>query len=693
MKEYLAEQIRNIGIVGHGSSGKTTLAESLLFMAKAIQRQGKVDDGSSVSDYSEEEMRRKISISATLMHVEYKGSKLNLVDMPGFADFCGEVVSGLRVVDTALLVVDALSGPESGSEYAFDMAEKYKCPLAIVVNKIEKEHVIFAATVNKIQEILSPRALPVQLPIGEALNSKGFVDVLKLKGYEYGADGNVKEVPIPGDMEAACKAAREKVMEAAAEADDALLEKFFEAGELSADELDTGLRKAIAKRVLFPVLITSAASNRGTTALLDFALSYFPAPNFVNEINILRDGKVAAMKVGEDQPLAVFIFKTVAERHVGELSLFRIYSGHLKPGDEVFNANHNNAEKIGQIFALNGKERKDMPGVHAGDLGAFVKLRDTRTGDTLCAKANALQLPPIEFPEPTIEFAAVAASKGEEDKISAGLTALTHEDPTFQYEINPELHQTILKGQGELHLDVITKKLKAAYKIEVDLVQPKIPYRETITRKGEKQYRYKKQSGGRGQYGDVSLKFEPLQRGGGFEFVDAITGGVIPAKFIPSVEKGIIEAMEQGIVSGNKVVDVKVTLFYGSYHDVDSSDMAFKIAGSICFKTGTTECNPILLEPIYDVEILVPEQYTGDIMGDMSSRRGKIMGMEPAGKYQRVKGQAPLAELYKYSTSLRSMTGGRGRHIQRFNHYDPVPREIADKIIAEYEKTRTEEKH
>ncbi len=693
MKEYLAENIRNIGLVGHGSSGKTSLAESILFTAKAIQRQGKVDDGSSTSDYTEEEVRRKISISATLLHVEHKGFKLNIVDMPGFADFCGEVVSGLRVVDTAVLVIDALPGPESGSEYVFDQAEKYKTPLAIVVNKIEKEHVNFERTLAKIQEILSPRALPMHLPIGEALNFKGYIDVLKMKAFEYAADGSAKEVPIPGDQQAAAKSAREKVMEAAAEADDALLEKFFEAGELSAEELDLGLKKAIAKRVLYPILITAATSNKGTSALLDFAIAYLPAPNFVDEINILRDGKVASMKVSEDSGLAVFIFKTVAERHVGELSLFRVYSGHLKPGDEVFNANHNSSEKIGQIFALIGKDRKDMPGVHAGDLGAFVKLKDTRTGDTLCTKANALQLPPIEFPEPTIEFAAVAASKGEEDKISAGLTALSHEDPTFRYEINPELHQTILKGQGELHLDVITKKLKAAYKVDVELAQPKIPYRETITRKGEKQYRYKKQSGGRGQYGDVSLKFEPVPRGGGFEFVDAITGGVIPAKFIPSVEKGVVEAMDQGIVSGNKVVDVKVTLFYGSYHDVDSSDMAFKIAGSICFKNGAVECNPILLEPIYEVEILVPEQYTGDIMGDMSSRRGKIMGMEPSGKYQRVKGQAPLAELYKYSTSLRSMTGGRGRHSQRFSHYDPVPREVADKIIAEYERTRTEEKH
>jgi elongation factor G len=693
LKEYLADQIRNIGIVGHGSCGKTSLAESILFSTKTIQRLGKVDDGSTVSDHTEEETRRKISISATLLHAEYKGFKLNLIDMPGFADFIGEVVAGLRVVDTALIVVDALSGPEAGTETAFDLSEKYRCPAAFVVNKIEKEHVKFDDVIAKLHDNISPRCLPIQIPIGEALNFKGYVDILKMKGFEYNADGSTKEVPVPGDISAKCNEAREKLMEAAAEADDALLEKFFEAGELTAEELDKGLKAAIAKRVLFPLFITTATGNKGALPLIDFAITYFPAPNYISEINAMKDDKVVSLKLGEDEPVCAFLFKTVAERHVGELSLFRIYSGHLKGGDEVLNANKRSTEKVGQMFSLNGKERTDMPGVHAGDIGAFVKLKDARTGFTLCSKTNPVQIPPIEFPVATIEFAAQTATKGEEDKLGAGLTALSHEDPTFHYEVNAELHQTIMHGQGELHLDVICKKLKSHYGIEVELTQPKIPYRETITRKGEKAYRYKKQSGGRGQFGDVSIKIEPVPRGGGFEFVDAITGGVIPAKFIPSVEKGVIEAMERGVISGNKVVDVRVTLFFGSYHTVDSSDMAFKIAGSIAFKEGAVECNPILLEPIYDLEIIVPDSYTGDVMGDMSSRRGKILGMEPAGKYQRVKAQAPLSELFKYATSLRSMTGGRGRHTQKFNHYDPVPREITDKIVAEYEKHRTEEKH
>lgn len=693
MKEYLADQIRNIGLVGHGSCGKTSLAESILFSAKAIQRLGKVDDGTTVSDHTEEETRRKISISATLLHAEHKGYKINIIDMPGFADFVGEVVAGLRVVDTALIVVDALSGPESGTEYAFDMAETYRAPCAFVVNKIEKEHVNFENTLAKLHDTISPRCLPVQIPIGEALNFKGYVDILKMKGYEYSDDGSTKEVPVPADVNAQATAAREKLTEAAAEADDALLEKFFEAGDLSQDDLDKGLKAAIAKRVLFPVFITAATSNKGALPLLDFAISYFPDPTFVAETNALKDDKVVSIKLGEDEPLCVFLFKTVAERHVGELSLFRIYSGHLKGGEEVFNSNKKNTEKVAQMFSLNGKERTDMPVVHAGDLGAFVKLKDARTGYTLCSRNSGIVMPPIEFPVSTIEFAAQTATKGEEDKLGSGLTALSHEDPTFQFEVNPELHQTILHGQGELHLDVICKKLKANYGIDVELTQPKIAFRETITRKGEKAYRYKKQSGGRGQFGDVSIKIEPLTRGGGFEFVDAITGGVIPAKFIPSVEKGVIEAMDRGVISGNKVVDVRVTLFFGSYHTVDSSDMAFKIAGSIAFKEGAVECNPILLEPIYDLEVVVPDSHTGDVMGDMSSRRGKILGMEPAGKYQRVKAQAPLSELFKYATSLRSMTGGRGRHTQKFGHYDPVPKEITDKIVAEYEKHRTEDKH
>lgn len=688
MKEYQADQIRNIALVGHGGSGKTSLAESLLFSSKAVSRLGKVDDGSTASDYTEEEIRRRISISGAFLHCEYKSHKINILDLPGYSDFAGEVVSGMRVVDMALLVVDGFGGPESGSEYAFELAEKYHCPMAIVINKIEKEHVKYDDVLAKVQDLLSARALPVQLPIGEALTFKGFVDLLKMKGYEYTADGGVNEIPIPGDMEARCKAAKDKITETAAEADDALLEKFFEAGELSADEIKTGLKKAISKRLLFPVFVTSSTTNKGAQPLLDFAIQFFSSPADTPEFSVMKGDKVISLKTGDSQPVCAFVFKTIAERHVGELNLFRLYSGVIHVGDEIFNSTRNSSEKIGQIFALRGKERVDMTTVHAGDIGALVKLKDTHTGDTLCDRKEAVQVPPVEFPEPTIDFAIHATSKGDEEKMATGLATLRTEDPTFVVEVNPELKQTILHGQGELHLDVIIKKLKSAYGIDVELEQPKIPYRETISKKTEIQHRYKKQSGGRGQYGDVSIRIEPLPRGKGFEFVDAITGGVIPAKFVPSVEKGVIESMIEGALSGNQVVDLRVTLYYGSYHTVDSSDMAFKIAGSIAFKNGFLECNPVLLEPIYDLEIIVPDANTGDVMGDMSSRRGKIMGMEPAGKYQRIKAQAPLAELFKYSTSLRSMTGGRGRHSQKFSHYEPVPREYAEKVMTAYQATR-----
>ncbi len=692
MKEYTGEQIRNIALVGHGGSGKTSLAEALLFTAKAIGRMGKVEDGSTASDYTEEEIKRTTSIGGTLLQFEYKSHKINMLDLPGFADFGGEVVGGLRVADAAIAVLDAVSGPAAGTEFGYDMAEKYKIPLALVISKLDKENADFQSALIKVQELFSTRLLPVQLPIGEAATFNGFVDLLKMKAYTYNADGSIAETPIPGDMEADSQAAREKLIEAAAEADDALLEKFFDAGELTPDEIKKGLGEALARRLLFPVFVAAPTSNKGTAPLLDFINAYFPNPLTVKEINVLKGKELTTFAVGDDKPVCAFIFKTIIEKHVGELTLFRLYSGTIKTGDEVFDANRDATEKIGQIFVVKGKERTDAGVIHTGDMGALVKLKDTRTGDTLCEKKDAIALPPIEYPAPNIDIAIRPTTKGDEEKMASGLNALSREDPTFYYEPNAELKQTIVHGQGELHLDVIASKLKRDYGVEVELEAPKIPYRETITGKTETQYRYKKQTGGRGQYGDVHIRMEPMQRGQGFEFVDAITGGVIPSKFVPSVEKGVVEAMQEGTLSGNLVVDIKVTLFFGSYHTVDSSDMAFKVAGSMAFKQAFMQCNPVLLEPIYDLEIEVPDENTGDIMGDMSSRRGKIMGMEPHGKRQLVKAQAPLAELFKYSTSLRSMTGGRGRHTQKFSHYEVVPREITEKIVAAHQAARSEDK-
>lgn len=692
MKEHTADQIRNIALVGHSGSGKTSLAEALLFAAKATKRLGKVEDGSTASDYTEEEIKRTFSISAALLQCEYKSLKINMLDLPGFADFAGEVVSSLRVVESALLVVDAVAGPEAGSDLAFERAEQYKLGLGAVVNKMDKENASFSKTLAAMQDRFSERVLPVQLPIGEAATFKGFVDLVRMKAFEYKDDGSVADIDIPGDLQGECETARGKLIEAAAEADDALLEKYFDAGELTPEEIRDGLGKAIANRVLFPVFVFGATTSKGAAPLLEFVGHYFPSAMAITKVNALKDEKLVEVEVGADKPALAFVFKILIEKHVGELTMVRVYSGTLKPGMEISNPGRNSTEKLGQMFALRGKERVDVEALGAGDLGALVKLKDTHTGDTLCDKSLGIELPPIEYPLPNIEFAVKPTGKGDEEKMSGGLNGLRREDPTFQYEVSAELKQTILRGQGEQHLDVIASKLKNGYGIEVELFEPKIPYRETITKKTETQYRYKKQTGGRGQYGDVHIRVEPLPRGSGFEFADEITGGVIPQKFIPAVEKGVVEAMHEGALSGNQVVDVKVALFFGSYHTVDSSEQAFKTAGLMAFKQAFQQCDPVLLEPIYDIEVYVPEDFTGDIMGDLSSRRGKVMGMEPQGKYTLIKGQAPLAELFKYSTSLRSMTGGRARHVQRFSHYDPVPREITEKIVEAYKAAREADK-
>ncbi|MFH2056610.1 MAG: elongation factor G, partial [bacterium] len=530
------------------------------------------------------------------------------------------------------------------------------------------------------------------LPIGEAATFKGFVDLVRMKAFEYSDDGSVADTAIPADLQAECEEARGKLIEAAAEADDALLEKYFDAGELTPDEVRDGLGKAIANRVLFPVFVTGATKCSGAAPLMDFAAHYFPSAALVGKMNVLKGEELTEIEVGADKPALAFVFKTLIEKHVGELTMARVYSGTLKPGMEISNPGRGATEKLGQMFALRGKERIDVECLPTGDLGALVKLKETQTGDTLCDKSLGVIVPPIEYPSPSIEFAVKAVGKGDEEKMSGGLNGLRREDPTFQYEVNGELKQTILRGQGEQHLDVVASKLRHNYGIEVELFEPRIPYRETITKKTETQYRYKKQTGGRGQYGDVHLRLEPLPRGSGFEFADEITGGVIPQKFIPAVEKGVVEAMHEGALSGNQVVDIKVALFFGSYHTVDSSEQAFKTAGLMAFRQAFQQCDPVLLEPIYDLEVQVPEDYTGDIMGDLSSRRGKVMGMEPKGKFTLIKGQAPLAELFKYSTSLRSMTGGRARHVQRFSHYDPVPREVTEKIVEAHKAAREADK-
>jgi elongation factor G len=694
VKEYNIDQTRNIGLVSHGGAGKTSLAEAFLFSAGVTNRLGKVDDGNTISDYTDDEMQRKISIGATLLHVEWKNHKINLVDLPGYADFIGEVYGGLRVTEGALVLVSALSGVEVGTEQVWEICQKYNVSRMIFINKLEKEHASFYDSLNQTKERFGMSVTPLQIPIGEGLQFKGVVDLLRMKAFYFEKGGKIKEDKIPDDLKAKAEEYREKLVEAVAETDDELLEKFFDKGELTDDEIKKGLRIGVVKQKIFPVLCGSALENQGTNLLLDYLVELMPTPSDSAEIKGQDPASKSekTIKVDPNGPACALIFKTVSEPHVGELSFFKVISGKIKSGDDVYNPATRTTERIGQIYYMNGQDRKEIGIVSAGDLGAFVKLKNTHTGETLCDPKNQILLPPIDFPRPAINMAIRPKSKGDEEKIATGFAKLHEEDPTFIMEVDSDIRQTIIYGQGELHLEVVVDRLKSRFGVEAEIEKPKIPYRETIRKKSEAQGKYKRQSGGRGQYGDVWLKLEPLGRGEEFQFENKIVGGVVPSKYIPSVEKGVLEAMNDGFLAGYRVVDVKVTLYDGTFHEVDSSDMAFKIAGSMGFKNAATKANPVLLEPIYNIEVKVPEEFMGDVMGDLSARRGKILGMDPDGNFQRIKAQVPLAELYKYSTSLRSMTQGRGIHSREFSHYEEIPKELADKVIQESKREKEEEK-
>jgi len=694
VKEYSPTDIRNLALIGHATVGKTTISEAMLFCGGEVNRQGSVDDGATTSDYNADEIARKVSINASLLHCEWKNNKLNILDTPGYSDFIGEVVGALRVADLGVVVVNSVSGVEVGTESVWKAAQKYEKPALFFLNRMDKEHADFNAALSTIQERFGNQAVQIQLPVNPGEDFDAVVDLIKMElcTYEKNGSGKYTTSQIPDDLKTQAEELHEKLIETAAESDDELLEKFFEEGSLSPDQIKRGLREGIANRSIFPVLCGAAEANIGIRHLMDFISEYAPAPSDLppevgtqpnSEEEVTRECKT-------DAPLSALVFKTVSEPHVGELSFFRVMSGKLSAGSEVMNTSRHKTEKIGQIFVMNGKHRKELGNIGAGDIGATVKLKDTHTNNTLSDKKDQVVLKGIDFPNPVIRIAIEPKAKGDEDKISTGLHTLHEQDPTFIVNFDPELRQTIISGQGELHLDIVVKRLKEKFGVEVNLVEPKIPYRETIKGTAQVQNKYKKQSGGRGQYGDVWIKLEPLPAGEGFEFVDAIVGGAIPSKYIPAVEKGIRETMEEGVMAGCKVQDVKVTLYDGSYHSVDSSDMAFKIAGAMAFKKAFKQAKPILMEPIYDVEVVVPEEFMGDVMGDLSSRRGKIQGMDAEGPFQLVKAKVPLAELYKYSTSLRSLTQGRGLHRRKFSHYEEVPHDVAQKIIeaAEAEKEK-----
>lgn len=688
MKEYTADKIRNVGLVSHGGVGKTSLAEAMLFSAGETTRLGSVDEGTTISDYSQEEIDRKISISASLLQLQWKNHKLNILDTPGYSDFVGEVISSLRVCDAVTIVLSAVAGIEVGTETVHALAEERKIPRVFFVNRMDKEHANFQRVLDMLKKRFGNAVTALQFPVNEGEAFDRVIDIVKMKmiKFEKNKSGKAVEEAIPADLLERATKMRNALMEAVSENDEELLNIFCEVGELTDDQLKAGLRQQVVSCNIFPVVCGAATANLGVTQLLDLIINYCPSPLDRSKAEGVKPNtsETITREISPDAPLSALVFKTVSEPHIGELSFFRVFSGTMKSGSEVLNATKGASEKIGQLYQMNGKNRKEIGVVTVGDLGAIVKLRDTSTGDTLCDKANPIQLPKIEFPEPVISVAIEPKAKGDEEKISTGLHTIQDVDATFRVFSDPELKQTIISGQGELHLDIIVRRLKEKYGVDVNVVEPKIPYRETIRASAEGSHRHKKQSGGRGQFGDVSLRLEPLPRGGNYEFVDAIVGGVIPGKFIPAVEKGVKEAMVNGVIAGYPVVDVKVTLFYGSYHPVDSSDMAFKIAGSMCFKKVFKECKPVLLEPIYDVEVQIPEEYMGDVMGDISGRRGKIQGMDSQGAFQVIKAKVPQAELYKYSTTLRSLTQGRGAYRQKFSHYEEVPKEVADKIISQY---------
>ncbi|MEW5795999.1 MAG: elongation factor G [Candidatus Zixiibacteriota bacterium] len=691
MKEFTTDNIRNLCLTGQRGCGKTSLADALAFHTGANNRIGRVDDGSSYFDYTESEVSRKSTISAKLMATTWKNRKVNLLDCPGHADFVGDLLSSVAVADAAGVLVDAVAGAEVGTQLQWRMMPTGLARF-FFVNKMDKENVKWLAAVQSLQSAFGNRAVPVQVPIGEADSFKGIIDLVHMKAYTY-SGGKQAETEIPANLKGEAESLREKLVEMAAESDDALLEKFFEEGTLDAAQTIQGLRTGVFKGTLFPILFGSAAKDIGVEALLDFAVEFLPAPNQGRKpaASAPGSGQAVDLKIDPAGSSIAYVFKTVTEGHLGEMTWFKMYSGTIKPGLELHNLHTGVTERLAQLYTLQGKNRIDVTSLAAGDIGVAVKLRDTRNGDTLSLKDGRVSITPVRYPKPVMDVAMRPRKKGDEEKIASGLAKLRSEDPTFELKADPALKQQVLYAQGSTHIEVLMEKLQKRFGVEVELTKPKVPYRETVTAKAETQYRHKKQSGGRGQFGDVHIRIEPNLRGGGFEFIDEIKGGVIPGKFIPAVEKGIVEAMQDGNLCGAPVVDIKVALFFGSYHEVDSSDMAFKIAGLMAFRDGFMKAKPVILEPICNIEVLVPDEFTGDVMGDLSSRRGKISGMEREGASQRIRASVPQAELYQYSVDLRSMTQGQGFYSMEFDRYEQVPHEIAQKIIAEAQAARQAE--
>lgn len=694
-KEYTTERVRNVAVLGHGGSGKTTLVDALCFVAGSSRRHGSVDDGTALTMYTPEEIDHGLSMQASAAFAEWDDVKINLIDSPGYMDFTGEALAATRVADGAVVVLGATTGVEVGTEKVWEYCEDRGIPRLFFVSMMDKENADFDSAYSDIKEHLTDAVVPVEIPIGAGEDFRGIINLFSGRAHVYdpaSASGEYEETDIPEELQAKFEEWRTELMETIATTDDSLLEAYLEGGEIGREDALAAMKSAMARGEIFPIFCGAPQKTWGTRALIRKLVELMPSPaeapaEIAQRPNI---DQVVELRAADDQPFAALVYKTTSEPHVGELSFFRVYSGKLENGMDVLNANRDATEKMAHISVAQGKERLEVSTIHAGDLGVVAKLKNTHTNDTLCDPGRALVIEPIRFPEPDISVAIQAASRSDEDKLGTGLTHLREEDPTFESGYDAEVKQTIIRGLGELHLEVQMERLERKYGVEVTTEQPRIHYRETIRKTAEAQGRYKKQTGGRGQFGDAYVRLKPLPRDEGYVFTDSITGGVIPNKFIPSVDKGIQEAARKGVIAGYPVVDIEAECYDGSYHSVDSSDVAFQVAGSMAFKKAVKDAAPVLLEPIMKVEITTPEDFMGDIMGDLNQRRGKIQGMDSQGSKTVIRALVPEAELYKYATTLRSMSHGRAVHTRDFHGYEEVPQHVAQKIIEESKREEEE---
>jgi elongation factor G len=682
------ESLRNIAFASHGGAGKTSLAEAMLFNAGIIKRLGRVEDGNTVMDFEPEELKRNISLSSGFHQFSWKKHTISIIDTPGDQNFFSDTKGCMQAADGALIVIDAVDGVKVQTEQAWQFAEEFNLPCIIFINKLDRERADFMRAFKDAAEYFEPKPIIIQVPIGSEANFNGIVDLIGKQAYTYDGKGKAVKADIPSQMQDLVSEQHDALFENIVESDDKLLERYLEGEPLSDDEVKAALRKAILSRELVPVLCGSATKNIGIDLLQNFIINCMPSP-------LDRGPWIAAKAIGDGEiechpdpkaPFSAFVFKTVADPFAGRLSIFRIVSGSLGADGNFFNINKDTNERYNQLLMLAGKEQKQISQAGPGAIVAVAKLKETTTGDTLCDSSQKVKFTCAEPLPPLISFAIKAKSKGDEDKIFTSLSKLLEEDMSLKLTRNAETKQILLSGLGQIHIEVVTEKLKRKFNVEVQLDTPKVPYKETITKKVRVQGKHKKQTGGHGQYGDCWIQLEPLPRGKGFEFVDKVVGGVIPRQYIPAVEKGVIEASQKGVLAGFPCIDFMVTLDYGSYHAVDSSEMAFKIAGSLAFKKAALDAGPVLLEPIMNVSITAPDEYMGDIMGDLNSRRGRVLGMDSKGKNQVIKAQVPMAEFLTYAPDLRSITGGRGIFYMEFSHYAEVPAQISQKIVEEIKK-------